>query len=243
MLIYNYDSKTKEFLSKKEADKDPEESKIKGVFVPLVPKNATLIEPPEYGENQTAVFNNGAWVIEADYRSNYKKVCVSQSGAGASDELGTAQLLNFAVTDIVEIGELEEGYYLVDNETAKLIEKTPDNFKIENNEIVQKTDDEIEAEEAEKEKEKIAQMSLTAADVERAIYKSKGMDFDDIISFIESQGADIDIKALKIELKANNFYRGNEYISKIGALLGFTEKQLDNFFNTNDYTKLTESEE
>lgn len=90
--------------------------------------------------------------------------------------------------------------------------------------------------------QRISMLSLTAADVERAIYKVFGKDFDDIVAMVEamneSSNADIDVKALKIELKANNFYRGNPYISQIGAMLGISETQLDEFFETNDYTKL-----
>lgn len=96
-----------------------------------------------------------------------------------------------------------------------------------------------EAEQAQREKERIAMLNLTAADVERAIYKAKGLDFEDIIKLVETQKSEeIDIKALKIELKANNFYRGNPYIEKVGQLLGFSSKQLDRFFETNDYIKL-----
>lgn len=92
--------------------------------------------------------------------------------------------------------------------------------------------------------QRIAQLNLTAADVERAIYRAKGMDFDDVVALVEnSRTSEIDVKALKIELKANNFYRGNPYIDAVGTLLGFTKTQLDEFFETNDYTKLlTESE-
>lgn len=94
-----------------------------------------------------------------------------------------------------------------------------------------------------REAERIALLNLTAADVERAIYKAKGLDFDDIIKIVETtKSVDIDIKALKIELRANNFYRGNPYIEKVGELLGFTSKQLDEFFETNDYTKLLNEE-
>lgn len=81
--------------------------------------------------------------------------------------------------------------------------------------------------------------NLTAADVERAIYKAKGLDFNDVISLVETQKAAIDIKALQIELKANNFYRGNPYIDAVGTILGFTKEQLDKFFDTNDYRYLT----
>ena len=96
-----------------------------------------------------------------------------------------------------------------------------------------------EAEQAESKRQYYDNLHLTRADVERAIYKVKGMDFDDILAFItENFPEDLDIKALKIELKANNFYRGNPYVNKIGQILGFTREQLDNFFVTNDYLEL-----
>lgn len=104
----------------------------------------------------------------------------------------------------------------------------------------------------EQKQQQIAMLSLTSADVERGIYKAKGMDFDDIIAMVENinnqppvgdeQLPKIDIKALKIELKANNFYRGNPYVDAVGSLLGFTKEQLDQFFMTNDYTKLIEEQ-
>ena len=100
-------------------------------------------------------------------------------------------------------------------------------------------DPEYETRIAQQEAERIAMLSLTAADVQRGIYKAKGMDFDDILNFVKSnppQG--LDIKALKIELSANNFFRGNPYVDSIGALLGFTKEQLDKFFETNDYNHL-----
>lgn len=114
--------------------------------------------------------------------------------------------------------------------------------KLVDDEVVDNTE-EYEAERAQKEAERIAMLNLTAADVERAIYKAKGIDFDDVIALVEAQALSeetpaIDIKALKIELKANNFYRGNPYIDVVGTLLGFTKEQLDEFFDTNDYTKL-----
>ena len=101
-----------------------------------------------------------------------------------------------------------------------------------------------EAEQQAKEQERIAMLSLTAADVERGIYKATGMDFDDIVAKVteiasgDALAMTIDIKALKIELKANNFYRGNPYVDAVGSLLGFTKEQLDAFFETNDYAKL-----
>lgn len=127
------------------------------------------------------------------------------------------------------------------------IEETSENYQLYDGRYL------LSEEIQQKERERIDMLSLTAADVERAIYKAKGMDFDDVIAAVEaaneaaaisedSTTSAIDIKALKIELKANNFYRGNPYIDAVGELLGFTGAQLDAFFETNDYTKLLSQE-
>ena len=95
-----------------------------------------------------------------------------------------------------------------------------------------------EEEKEQAEQERIALLNMTGADVERAIYKVKGIDFDDILAMVKDNPV-IDDKALKIEFKANNFFRGNPYISQVGSLLGFTGKMLDKFFDTKDYHYLT----
>lgn len=122
------------------------------------------------------------------------------------------------------------------------------------------TEDELQTQE----REQINMLSLTAADVERAIYKAKGMDFEDVIKEVEKLNSEkveelvnesnmseannmnsstiqpfnsstaIDLKALKIELKANNFYRGNPYVEQIGAVLGFTSDDLDYLFENGE---------
>lgn len=102
---------------------------------------------------------------------------------------------------------------------------------------IKETDSELQAwgytvyELTKQERERISMLSLTAADVERAIYKAKNMDFDDLLTFIaENPPEGLDIKALKIELKANNFYRGNPYIDMVGGLLGYNQEELDYLF-------------
>ena len=110
--------------------------------------------------------------------------------------------------------------------------------KLVDDEVIDNTE-EYEAEQEQKERERIAKLYLTGADVERGIYQAKGMDFDDILAFVMANPpVGLDIKALKIELKANNFYRGNPYVNAVGALLGFTSEQLDKFFEFNDYSYL-----
>ena len=128
---------------------------------------------------------------------------------------------------------LDQVFYSLDK-----VEETELEYVLDGEEYVLK-DEVWEEKQALKELERIAKLYLTGADVERGIYQAKGMDFDDILAFVTAnppQG--LDVKALKIELKANNFYRGNPYVSAVGALLGFTEEQLDKFFETNDYACL-----
>ena len=118
----------------------------------------------------------------------------------------------------LEIKEVQEGYVIYDFELMTVEEMTE--------------------KKAQKERERIALLNMTGADVERAIYKVKGIDFDDILAMVKDNPA-IDEKALKIEFKANNFFRGNPYIEQVGLLLGFTSEMLDKFFDTKDYQYLT----
>ena len=122
--------------------------------------------------------------------------------------------------------------------------ETQDEYVLDGEEYVLK-DKAWEEKQKQAEKERVAKLYLTGADVERGIFKARGADFEDIINMIgqmqinsDPRTEGIELKALKIELKANNFYRGNPYVEAIGALLGFTSKQLDLFFETNDYKVL-----
>ena len=129
--------------------------------------------------------------------------------------------------------ELPQEFYNLDK-----VEYTENEYVLDGEEYVLK-DEAWEEKQRQAERERIGNLNLTGADVERGIYQAKGMDFDDIIAFVTAnppQG--LDVKALKIELKANHFYRGNPYVEAVGALLGFTTEQLDKFFETNDYQYL-----
>ena len=164
MNLYNYDKNTKEYLSTTIASADPMETKIKGEFVPLVPACATVIEPPKTGENEVAIFNGKVWEIKKDFRVSHK-IC---------DE-------NFNIKDITEIGEIEENY-LITADMAKLIKENPNNFKIQNEEIAQKTEEEyqeflnnkIKKEEAEKIKNQLLELDSKAIRPIRAILAGTG---------------------------------------------------------------------
>lgn len=164
MNLYNYDKNTKEYLSTTLASADPLETKIKGEFVPLVPACATVIEPPKTGENEVAIFNGKVWEIKKDFRVSHK-IC---------DE-------NFNIKDITEIGEIEENY-LITTEMAELIKENPDKFKIQNEEITQKTEEEyqeflnnkIKKEETEKIKNQLLELDSKAIRPIRAILAGTG---------------------------------------------------------------------
>lgn len=116
------------------------------------------------------------------------------------------------------------------------VEETELEYVLDGDEYVLK-DEDYETKQAQKERERIAKLFLTAADVERGIYKAKKITFEMLISQLQDN-EEIDIEELKIELKANHFYRGNPYVSMIGSILGFTEEQLDKFFEDGNYEHL-----
>ena len=93
---------------------------------------------------------------------------------------------------------------------------------------------EFEAEENQKEKERIAKLKLTKREVFLGLYQAKQITPDMIKAQITDPAALIEFEY------ANDYFRGNPLIDIIGAQLGITPKQLDNFFETNDYTKLIE---
>ena len=134
MFIYLYDEKTKGYLGKSEADSNPEETKLQGKFVPLVPSNATLLAPPEYGENQIPVFEKGRWAIYPDYRGFYK--------VGKNLEVE-------AITEIRISGDI-----IVTRELAQEIQSNPAMFKISENKVVHKDEIEIMIEKISTQKEK-----------------------------------------------------------------------------------------
>lgn len=99
------------------------------------------------------------------------------------------------------------------------------------------------AKKAQEEQERINSLYLTRADVERAIYKDKGMDFADIVEYVKSNIPTMDVKRLEIELRANNFYRNHPYINQIGALLGYSTEDMNYLFEFKELPPKEEVEE
>lgn len=129
MKIYNYNPVTYEYIGEQNADLDPQETKEQGKDIYLIPANATAKKPPVHKEDKARVWQDGGWVYVADYRLNYYKVDSS-----------------LFVSDITELGELEEGYILVTKELGELVKANPDDYVIDNNEVRAKTEEEKQAE-------------------------------------------------------------------------------------------------
>ena len=107
-------------------------------------------------------------------------------------------------------------------------------------------DPEYEEKEAQKERERIAMLSLTRGDVFRGLLMAKQVtraqiramiENNETLSILEKEMALIDFD------EALNFYRGNALIDTLGMTLGITSEQLDQFFETNDYKVLLPVEE
>lgn len=132
----------------------------------------------------------------------------------------------YMIKEVKRVIKLESLNINQDEETQELEEET---MEVTDLQAIGYT----EEEKKEQERERINGLTLTGADVERAIYEAKGMDFDDILEFVKNSDiAGIDVKRLKIELKANNFYRSHVYINTIGQLLGYTPENMDTLFLT-----------
>ena len=101
-----------------------------------------------------------------------------------------------------------------------------------------------EAEQEQKEKERIAILKLTRGDVFRGLLQAKGVTrayIRDMINQLPDETTEekfIKEMALIDFDEALDFYRGNQLINTIGLQLGITPEQLDKFFRTNDYKEL-----
>ena len=175
---------------------------------------------------------------ETEVKHYYGLVDTENNGWGfveEGDERITSDFIELTHSQWQELMEAQAEGYEITGYGGKCFAAEKDKYYVDDTGAWQeRTDEELETLQEERQAEYYANLTLTAADVERAIYKAKGMDFDDIVEYVEglneSGSADIDIKALKIELKANNFYRGNDYVEQIGTLLGYSSDDLDYLF-------------
>ena len=121
----------------------------------------------------------------------------------------------------LEIKEAKEGYVIYDFELM--------------------TVEEMEAKEAQKERERLDKLSMTRGDVFEALILAKGLGKAQIRAMIEQAELDTVTKALYLNRfdEALEFYRGYPIFDMLGQVLGITTEMLDKFFETKDYHYLT----
>ena len=130
---------------------------------------------------------------------------------------------------------LNPNFYQLDKQ-----EYTEDEYILDGEEYVLK-DEAWEEKQAQKERERIAHLSLTRGDVFRGLLLARGVTRSMLRGMIEAneQLSEVQKEMALIDFdEALNFYRGNALIDTVGLALGIEAEQLDKFFETNDYTVL-----
>ena len=103
-----------------------------------------------------------------------------------------------------------------------------------------------EEKQAQKERERIALLSLTRGDVFRGLLLARGLTRAMLRSLIENNEelTEVEKEMALIDFdEALNFYRGNALIDTVGLALGISSEQLDNFFMDGNYEHLLPIEE
>ena len=114
------------------------------------------------------------------------------------------------------------------------IEETDVEYQLYGNEYL--TVEEI----AQKEQERTAKLHLTRGDVFRGLLQAKGVTRTQLRAMIEAMPDGIDKEMALIDFdEALEFYRGVALIDTVGTALGITSNQMTEFFETNDYQKLS----
>lgn len=131
---------------------------------------------------------------------------------------------------------IADGYKLYVEGTREPDKKYHESFEETDTEI-RKVYTEFTPEEYEAEKRlENDRLTLTPSDVERALYYGIGLDFEDLKGLIAEKIPSADIKALSIEFRAKDFYRGavdkdgNRIVDMVGSLLGLSSDELDYLF-------------
>lgn len=112
--------------------------------------------------------------------------------------------------------------------------------KLEGDEVVDNREA-WEAEQEQKERERIQELSMTRGDLFEALILAQGIGKAQLRTMIENFEGLTDIeRALYLNRfdEALDFYRKHPAIDLVGGLLGITPENMDKFFDTKDYTYL-----
>lgn len=102
--------------------------------------------------------------------------------------------------------------------------------------IIKETEKELqalgytEAEQAQKERERLDMLNLTKADVLLALYEDKGLTPENIKTMLAN-----DIPALIKFDYASSYYRGDDVVNALGLALGYTTEEMDYLFENKKF--------
>lgn len=114
MRVYNYDAETKEYTGFESAMENPER---KGDY--LIPANATTVQvSDEYPQNTIPVFNGIEWELKEDFRGK-----------------SVINLEDLTISKVDYIGEIKDGFQIIDAETEQDFILHPECYKVVDNEF------------------------------------------------------------------------------------------------------------
>lgn len=207
--VYYYDNEGY-FTVTEPAYLNVEETEKQGKDVYYCPESATLIEPPEIGENEILHFDGVKWNIVKNYKWQYE---INE---------------NMELKAIDHYGEPDEGYYLITKEEYDKIIQDRDYYILENGKLVENPD--YEEIKAKKERQRLNMLNLTKADVLLALYQDKGITPEDIKTMLKDNTPAL----IKFDY-ASSYYRGDEVVNALGLALGYTTEEMDYLFENKTF--------
>lgn len=204
MIIYNYDPITTEYTGYSEASLDPQESKVQGKDVYLIPAYATTVKPPKAKTNEVVIYDNG-WQIKADCRGKY--------------------IVNDDMEPYIydKIGNLPEGYIVITENQANKILEDDLYYVISDGKLIKNPN--YDEQKAAREAERVSHLKCTKR-VFVLMLEQMGLDYFEQIEPLIKANRQAELEwTLCVELE-----RANSLLDVMGAQLGVMPAQIDNLF-------------
>ena len=132
-----------------------------------------------------------------------------------------AHIKDNKLTDISQCKYIGEEW--INLEVSQDIFDNSEKYIYSNGEIILNPD--YEAEQVEKERQRLNLLNLTKADVLLALYQDKGITPEDIKTMLKDNTAAL----IKFDY-ASSYYRGDEVVNSLGLALGYTSEDMDYLF-------------
>ena len=137
-----------------------------------------------------------------------------------------AHIKDNKLTDISQCKYIGEEW--INLEVSQDIFDDSEKYIYSNGEIILNPD--YEAEQVEKERQRLNLLNLTKADVLLALYQDKGITPEDIKTMLKDN-----VEALIKFDYASSYYRGDEVVNALGLALGYTTEEMDYLFENKTF--------